>query len=194
MAIQGSYRVMTSRGSGAREAVVEASRDGSWQVIQRWSLQFGPDSTVRRRRQRLEAAATEAGWSLPEGRWPRPNRAGRQILPLTPVDWWTILSKATSYRRTRIEEFIAMDQAWRGVLLDAVNVGSLGPAGAAQAADVTRWRVYQIIKDPGSTELVKVAEATVQQRPPRKPAGAGQAAAAEPTVVAGQAGGGSARG
>jgi hypothetical protein len=89
-------------------------------------------------------------------------------LTLTPVDWWTILSEATTYRRQQIERFIAMDQAWRGVLVDAVSVGSLGPSGAAGAADITRWRVYQIIKDPGSTELVKIAEATAQQRSSRK--------------------------
>ena len=170
---------MTSRVAARLEAVVEASRDGGWQVIQRWSLRSGVDSTARARRQELERAAAEAGWSLPAGRWPHRNRAGRQIVALTPVDWYTILSKATAYRRSQIEEFIAMDTAWRGVLLDAVTVGSLGPSGAAGAAEITRWRVYQIIKDPVSTELVKIAEATVQQRSPRRRATTGEASPAE---------------
>lgn len=183
MATAGAHRLVVAQVNARFEAVVEASRNGGWQVIQRWPLRSGAGSTARNRRQELEAAAAEAGWSLPAGRWPHRNRAGRQIVALTPVDWWTILSTATAYRRQQIEEFIAMDQAWRGVLLDAVHVGSLGPSGAAQAADITRWRVYQIIKDPVSTELVKVAEATVQQRPKRKQATTGT----EPTGVAEEA-------
>jgi hypothetical protein len=75
-----------------------------------------------------------------------------------------------------------MDQAWRRLLVDAVSVGALGPSGAAGAADITRWRVYQIIKDPVSDELVKIAEATVQQRPPRKRARTAPAAADEKTT------------
>lgn len=179
MAAVGAHRLVVAQVNARFEAVVEVFRDGGWQVIQRWPLRFGVDSTARSRRHELEAAATEFGWSLPAGRWPHRNRAGRQVVPLTPVDWWTVLSKATAHRRQRIEEFIAMDQAWRSTLLDAVNVGRLGPSLAAEAADITRWRVYQIIKDPVSTELVKIAEATVQQRPKRKPATTGPAAPAE---------------
>lgn len=168
MATAATHRLVVAQVNARFEAVVEGSRDGSWHVIQRWPMRSGADSTTRSRRQELEAAAAEFGWSLPAGRWPHRNRAGRQVVALTPVDWYTILSKATAYRRSQIEEFIAMDQAWRGVLLDAVTVGSLGPSGAAGAADITRWRVYQILKDPVSNELVKIAEATAQQRSPRK--------------------------
>lgn len=188
MATGAAHRLVVAQVNARFEAVVEASRDdGGWQVIQRWLLRPSAESTTRSRRQELETAAAEFGWSLPAGRWPHRNRAGRQVVALTPVDWYTILSKATAYRRSQIEEFIAMDQAWRGVLLDAVTVGSLGPSGAAGAADITRWRVYQIIKDPVSTELVKVAEATAQQRPPRKrattPTPGDEAAAAEEATV-----------
>lgn len=168
MAAADAHRLVVAQANARFEAVVEASRDGGWQVIQRWPLRSGADSTARSRRLELEAAAAEFGWSLPAGRWPHRNRAGRQVVPLTAVDWWTVLSKATAYRRQQIEEFIAMDQAWRGTLLDAVSVGRLGPSLAAEAAEITRWRVYQIIKDPVSTELVKIAEATVQQRPKRR--------------------------
>ena len=170
MATAASHRLVVAQVNARLEAVVEASRDGGWQIIQRWPLQSGPKSTARSRRLELETVAAEFGWSLPAGRWPRLNWAGRQVVALTPMDWYTILSKATAYRRAQIEEFIAMDQAWRRVLVDAVTVGALGPSGAAGAADITRWRVYQIIKDPVSTELVKIAEATAQQRPPRKQA------------------------
>ena len=173
---------MVAQVNARLEAVVEASCDGSWQVIQRWPLQSAADSTARSRRQELERAAADFGWSLPAGRWPHRNRAGRQVVALTPVDWYTILSKATAYRRAQIEEFIAMDQAWRRVLVDAVTVGALGPSGAAGAADITRWRVYQIIKDPVSTELVKIAEATAQRRPTRR--GVGADAATAPAAAA----------
>lgn len=193
MVTASAHRLVVAQVNARLEAVVESSRDNGWQVIQRWSLRSGAARTARSRRQELEAAAAEAGWSLPAGRWPHRTRAGRQIISLTPVDWWTILSKASAYRRQQIEEFIAMDQAWRGVLVDAVTVGSLGPSGAAGAADLTRWRVYQIIKDPVSTELVKVAEATAQHLQPRKraTAEAGQdaperSAAGEPEAAAGQ--------
>lgn len=168
MATAGSYRLVVAEVNGWFEAVVERSRDGGWRAIQRWPLESGAGSTAKSRRRELETVAADAGWALPAGRWPRPNQAGRQIVTLTPVDWWTILSEATAYRRQQIEQFIAMDQAWRRVLMDAVSVGSLGPSGAAGAADITRWRVYQIIKDPGSTELVKIAEATAQQRSSRR--------------------------
>lgn len=192
MATVGGHRLVVAQVNARLEAVVEAFRDGGWHIIQRWPLRSKADSTARGRRLDLERIAAEFGWSLPAGRWPHRNRAGRQIVPLTPVDWYTILSKATAYRRSQIEEFIAMDQAWRRVLVDAVTVGALGPSGAAGAADITRWRVYQIIKDPVSTELVKIAEATAQQRPPRKraptatkeAASAGKAAAPEETRVA----------
>lgn len=168
MSRAGTHRLAVAQVNGRFEAVAEAARDGGWQVIQRWPLRCGADSTARARRQELEMAAATFGWSLPTGRWPRPNRAGRQLVALTPVDWYTILSKATAYRRSQIEEFIAMDSAWRGVLLDAVSVGALGASGAAGAADITRWRVYQILKDPVSNELVKIAEATAQHRTPRR--------------------------
>jgi hypothetical protein len=168
VATAGAHRLVVAQVNARFEAVVEASRNGSWQVIQRWPLRSGVEGTTRSRRQELETTAAEFGWSLPAGRWPHRNRAGRQVVALTPVDWYTILSKATAYRRSRIEEFIAMDQAWRHVLVDAVTVGALGPSGAAGAADITRWRVYQILKDPVSTELVKIAEATAQQRQPRR--------------------------
>lgn len=177
MVSAGAHRLVVAQVNARFEAVVEASRDGSWQVVQRWTLRSGADSTARSRRRELETVAAEAGWSLPAGRWPHRNRAGRQIVALTSVDWWTILSKATAYRRQQIDEFIAMDQAWRGVVLDAV--GSLGPSGAAGAADITRWRVYQIIRDPVSTELVRIAEATAQQQRPRKRATTGEASPAE---------------
>lgn len=180
MATPTSHRLVVAQINTQFEAVVEASSDGSWQVIQRWPMRSGADSTARGRRQELEAAAPQFGWSLPAGRWPHRNRAGKQVVAITPVNWYTILSKATAYRRHQIEEFIAMDQAWRKVLVDAVTVGSLGPSGAAGAADITRWRVYQIIKDPISTELVKIAEATAQHRTPRKRATAGTASPAEP--------------
>jgi len=185
VATAAAHRLVVAQVNSRFEAAVEASRDGRWQVIQRWPLRSGADSTPRSRRQELETAAAETGWSLPAGRWPHRNRAGRQIVALTPVNWYTILSKATAYRRSQIEEFIAMDQAWRDVLVDAVTVGALGPSGAAGAADITRWRVYQIIKDPASTEVVKVAEATAQQRLNRKRAAtpAGKSAAAEGTTV-----------
>lgn len=185
MATAATHRLVVAQVNARFEAVVEGLRDGSWHVIQRWPMRSAADSTTRSRRQELEATAAEFGWSLPAGRWPHRNRAGRQVVALTPADWYIILSKATAYRRRQIEEFIAMDQSWRGVLLDAVTVGSLGPSGAAGAADITRWRVYQIIKDPVSTELVKIAEATAQQRSPRKRASTAtaQAAAAEEAAV-----------
>jgi hypothetical protein len=63
-----THRLVVTQVDARLEAVVEASRTGGWQVIQRWPLRSGPDRTARTRRVELQTVAAEFGWSLPAGR------------------------------------------------------------------------------------------------------------------------------
>lgn len=163
------YRLAIAAGEPRQvAAAVEMRRGEAWTPLQHWSLACSPSTTVRQRRELLVAAAAENGWSLPDGRWPAPRRDGRRFLTGVKVANYRIaLHHASKYRHTRIEEFIRIDQAWRALVTAAS--GAVGPSSAAAAAGVTRWRVYQIVRDPYSSELGRVVETTTQHAHPRQP-------------------------
>lgn len=163
---QPQFRVVTVQLDAALEVSVESFDSVDWHAIQRWLIPTDDDESARVRRHEVEASAASSGWELPTGRWPRASRAGRRVLhPVRPANWHTIVAGATAYRRQLMKEFAAQDQAWRHLIRDSVTAGDLNPVGAAEAAEVSRWRIYQLMKDPTHTdETVKIAEATVQQQ------------------------------
>lgn len=149
-------------------AAVEIRHGEAWIPVQQWSLACSRSTTVRQRRELLLAAADEFGWILPDGRWPAPRRDGRRFVPGVKVANYRIaLRHASKYRHTRIEEFIRIDQAWRALVTAASS--AVGGSSAAEAAGVSRWRVYQIVRDPYSSELGRVVETTTQHAQQRQP-------------------------
>src|SRR4051812_21502985 len=152
---------------GVLDVAVEARRDTSWETVQSWQLHCGRSSTAKSRREGIETSAAEAGWRMPSGRWPQRTKSGRQTVgPLEAENWGIVLATATEYRQSAIAAFVAMDRAWREVVIDAVFTGGIGKTAAGDATGLTRFRIHQILggKKVDSTELVKVAEAIAQDR------------------------------
>lgn len=166
-----TYRLAATQWADILDVTVESGQPDRWVPVQQWSIDCTAETSARERRKRLEAKAAGFGWDLPGGRWPRMSRNSLLVLqPLAPRSWRSVLKTASAFRREWIEDFVAMDTAWRGIVVDAMASGETAAMEVAAATEMTRWRVYQILKDPGGGgEAGKVALTTAQHRK-KKPA------------------------
>lgn len=121
---------------------IQYGSDGNWTDVQSWEAPCSANS--RERRLILTASAREHGWHLDIAEWPRASR-GRTVLTLIHPDNWTlILKEITAVRDQYLDEFARLDHAWQVIITKSVTIGHLTRATAAEAAQISPGRVYQI--------------------------------------------------
>ncbi len=127
------------------ERTVTTPRNG-WVGIQRWSAPCPETMAASNRRLVLTEAAVQHGWSIPAESW-KPRRHGVITLSeIHPVDWLTIVTEATARRTEVVAQFAKVNQAWSTILKDAIDIGNRTPTELVGPAQVTRARIYQILK------------------------------------------------
>lgn len=110
-------------------------------VLQHWQINL-PDTTPA---QFLRADAARHGWSLAAEDLPTLD-PGTYAIPATPHDWERILAEVTQRRADRQAELTQLETVWQHCIIGARAEGHLGPMVVANAAGITRGRVYQIMR------------------------------------------------
>lgn len=138
------YRLVITFTDDGATCVIERVREGEWIPVQTWTT----DATVRtrapERRLKITESAADHGWQVPADAW-GPIRHGRIIVEtIHPAGWISVVTDATQRREEALARLGAIDLAWREVLVDAASIGHLSAAAIAEAAGVSRGRVYQL--------------------------------------------------
>lgn len=142
------YRLVVTQAPDHCDCALEKLVAKTWTVIQSWSAPCPETMPASTRRLVLTETAVGHGWALPAESW-KPRRHGVIILAeIHPVDWITITAESSAYRARFLAEFSRLDQAWRGVIDDSMDIGYRSATEVAKATGMTRARIYQIRRGP----------------------------------------------
>ena len=145
------YRLVITVTDEVTTCVIERIREGTWVPVQTWNTE----------------SAANHGWQVPADAW-GPIRHNRIVVKtIHPTGWASVVADATRRRDEALAQLGTIDLAWRDVLADAAAIGHLPATTIAEAAGVSRGRVYQLREEQRERMNALDAGRSLAQR--RKP-------------------------
>lgn len=161
------YRLVITVTDEVTTCVIERIREGTWVPVQTWNTDVTARTRAPERRLKIAESAANHGWQVPADAW-GPIRHNRIVVKtIHPTGWASVVADATRRRDEALAQLGTIDLAWRDVLADAAAIGHLPATTIAEAAGVSRGRVYQLREEQRERMNALDAGRSLAQR--RKP-------------------------